>query len=67
MPHYPTLTSQMRKQKVTARQIAQAAGISERAVFYKLSKGSFTVEEAMQIKRTFFPAESMERLFEASE
>lgn len=53
---YPTLTGEIAKRGIKKNAIAKHLGISERALYNKLSgKVSFTWEEVLAINRCFFP------------
>ena len=64
---YPVLIGEMAKRKITRKSMADLLNIHRNAVFYKLNKGSFSIEEAESIHAKFFPDYPMKELFRKEE
>lgn len=60
---YPNLVAEMAKRKVKRSDLATALNVHRNAIYYKLEKGSFSIEEAELIHSEFFPGSSMKELF----
>lgn len=62
---YPTLIGEIAKRGIKKSKIASTLGISERALYNKISgKVSFTWEEICSINQCFFPDMNKDVLFE---
>lgn len=57
----------MAKKKVKRADLADALNLHRNAIYYKLEKGSFSIEEAECIHSEFFPESSMKELFKREE
>ncbi len=64
---YSNLIGELAKRKVSKEKISECLKIHRNSVTYKLNGGTFSVEEAVQIRDTFFPECSLEYLFEKRE
>ena len=61
---YLNLIGEMAKRKVKNESIAQELGIRRNSVYNKLNgESSFSVDEAIRIRDTFFPEYDIEYLF----
>lgn len=60
---YPNLVAEMAKRKIKRADLANALNLHRNAIYYKLEKGSFSIEEAEHIHTEFFPDSSMKELF----
>lgn len=61
---YPVLTGMIAQRAVTKSKIAEAAGMSEKAFYNKMSgRTSFTWEEVCTIQSQFFPDIEKDELF----
>ena len=61
---YPTLTGEIAKRGIKKRAIAKHVGITERALYNKMSgEVSFTLDEAVAIRSCFFPDLDVTSLF----
>lgn len=61
---YPNLTSEIAKQNVKKKEIAEVLGISNKAFYNKMcGYVSFTYDEAYKISETFFPNIDIKVLF----
>lgn len=60
---YPTLIAEMAKRKVKRSDLADALGVHRNAIYYKLEKGSFSIEEAEIIHGEYFSDFPMKELF----
>ncbi len=61
---YPVLIGELARRGIKKNTIAKHIGISERALYNKLSGNvSFTWDEAITIKDSFFPDIDPQRLF----
>lgn len=61
------LEHRMKQEKVSREDIRKLLGVSEKTVRNKLSgRTDLTWNEARKIRRTFFPADDYEKLFELS-
>ena len=64
---YPTLVGEIAKRGIKRSVIASTVGISERALYSKISgKVPFTWPEACKIREVFFPDMEKDTLFEKS-
>lgn len=62
---YSNLKAEMGRYDVTIESIASKLGIHRNSVSYKLNKGgSFSIEEADVIQKTFFPQIPLTTLFQ---
>jgi hypothetical protein len=62
---YRNLTSRMRRKKVNVNDLAECLGVDLSIIAGKLREGdSFTLDEAILIKRRFFPESPIEYLFD---
>lgn len=60
------LKAEMIRREVSAKQIAELLQVRLTTVYDKLNgKYPFTFDEALAIKKTFFPKDSLESLFES--
>lgn len=64
---YPNLVAEMAKRKIKRSDLAAAIGIHRNTLYWKLVKGSFSIEEAERIHGDFFPDISMKFLFQREE
>lgn len=64
---YPNLTKEMAVRKITNKAISQLLNIHINSVGYKLSKGTFSVEECMKVRDKYFPNMKIEYLFATEE
>lgn len=65
---YSNLKAEMGRRDITIETIANLLNIHRNSVAYKLNKnGSFTIEEATIIQKTFFPNVKLTKLFEKEE
>lgn len=64
---YKNLIAEMAKKKVKRADLADALNLHRNAIYYKLEKGSFSIEEAECIHSEFFPESSMKELFKREE
>ncbi|WP_346961165.1 hypothetical protein [Faecalicatena contorta] len=65
---YSNLKAEMGRYNVTIESIASKLGIHRNSVSYKLNKGgSFSIEEADVIQKTFFPEIPLTVLFQKDE
>lgn len=60
---YENLTVEMTKRQVTKKELSKSLGLHNSTVAYKLKKGFFTIEEADQIQREYFPNVPLGELF----
>lgn len=60
---YPNLIAEMAKRKIKRSDLATTLGVHRNAIYYKLEKGSFTIEEAECIHGKYFPDFPMKELF----
>ena len=60
---YKKLVGEMAIKKISNRAIAELLDIHENSVAYKLSKGSFSIDECIKIKNAYFPELKLEELF----
>ena len=60
---YPTLTKEMAVRKITNTAIAELLNIHINSVAYKLSKGTFSIEECIKVRDKYFPGMKIEELF----
>ena len=60
---YLNLVGELAKRNVSKEKIAECLKIHRNSVTYKLNGGSFSVEEAVQIRDSFFPECTLEYLF----
>lgn len=60
---YPNLVAEMAKRKVKRADLANTLGVHRNAIYYKLEKGSFSIEEAECIHTKFFPDSPIKELF----
>lgn len=61
---YPTLVGEIAKRGIKKSAIAKRIGISDRALYNKLSgSASFTWEEVVKINSCFFPDFAPDKLF----
>lgn len=63
-PIYENLIGEMAKKKIKNKNLADLLHIHENTVSNKINGGSFSIEEAFQIKYKYFPDFEMEYLFE---
>lgn len=64
-PAYPILEAKIAEHGIKKKDIAKALRITARALSSKFTrKVSFTLDEALTIKQTFFPDISVEKLFD---
>lgn len=61
---YPNLDKEISGHKMSWRSVAKAVGMPESTFRDKITKGSFAVEEAFEIKNLLFPKYESEYLFE---
>lgn len=61
---YPNLDHEINSNKMSWRSVAKAIGMPESTFNYKITSGSFAVEEAFDIQKTLFPKYEAEYLFE---
>lgn len=62
---YSNLKAEMGRYNITIESIASTLGIHRNSVSYKLNKGgSFSIEEANIIQKTFFPSIPLTVLFQ---
>lgn len=62
---YSNLKAEMGRHDITIEAIAKLLNLHRNSVFYKLNKGgSFSIEEANTIQKTFFPDIPLVRLFD---
>lgn len=65
MPRYKNLRAEMARNGVTIKQIAMLLGVRFATVSDKLNgRSRFFCDEAIKIKQNFFPANSIEYLFD---
>lgn len=65
---YLTLVGEMAKKNITNESIANLLGIHRNSVYNKLrGLSSFSVEEAVTIRNTFFPDADIDELFKTEE
>lgn len=65
---YSNLKAEMGRYDITIESIASRLGIHRNSVSYKLNKGgSFSIEEADTIQKTFFPEVPLTVLFQKDE
>ena len=65
VPVYPILEAKITEYGIKKKDIANAIGITPRALSLKLTgKVKFSFDEALTIKQTFFPDISIEELFD---
>lgn len=60
---YPNLIAEMAKRKIKRSDLADTLGVHRNAIYYKLEKGSFTIEEAELVHTEYFPDYPMKELF----
>lgn len=61
---YPELIGSLARKSITKTRVASALGISQRALYSKLTGATdFTLSEANIIQKQFFPDMSTEKLF----
>lgn len=60
---YNNLTAEMKRLKISNREMAQKIGVPESTFAYKMSKGDFTATEAIAIRELFFSNEEYKYLF----
>lgn len=60
---YANLRAEMVRHGVTSKQLADALGVREATISYKLNGSRFYFEEAYKIKSLFFQKYSLEYLF----
>lgn len=64
LPTYPVLIGEMAKRKIKKADIARTLGICDKALYNKLQGiVSFTLEEALLLRGTYFPDMAVEELF----
>ena len=65
VPVYPILEAKITEYGIKKKDIANAIGITPRALSLKLTgKVKFSLDEALAIKQKFFPTVPIEKLFE---
>jgi plasmid maintenance system antidote protein VapI len=64
---YLVLVGELAKKRIFKKNIAECLGIHRNSVTNKLNGGSFSVEEAVKIRDTFFPEWKVEDLFKVEE
>ena len=65
MNKYPHLRMRMERESLTVRDLAEAAGIAERGIRDRLrGVHQWTLDEAMAVRRTLFPDETVDSLFQ---
>lgn len=65
---YLVLVGELAKKKITNKAIADLLDIHPNSVYNKLYGGSsFTVDEAIKIRDTYFPGEDLTELFQKKE
>lgn len=60
---YPFLVGELAKQSITKEALSKTLGLHRNAIAYKLKKGSFSIEEATEIQKKYFPEISLNELF----
>ncbi len=60
---YLVLVGELAKKKISKESIAECLGIHRNSVTNKLNGGSFSVDEAVEIRDKFFPEWKIEDLF----
>lgn len=61
---YPNLAGEIAKRGIKKCVLAKEAGISDRVLRNKMAgKGSFSIQEAIEIKNKFFPDYTVDDLF----
>lgn len=61
---YPNLAGEIAKRGIKKCVLAKEAGISDRVLRNKMAgKGSFSIQEAVEIKNKFFPDYTVDDLF----
>ncbi len=61
---FPVLVSEIAKRKIKKKSVAHAAGISYKALYNKMNGlAPFTLDEALAVRKTFFPDISTDDLF----
>ncbi|MEE0716146.1 MAG: hypothetical protein UCH84_06075 [Eubacterium sp.] len=60
---YPNLVKEMAVRKITNTAIAELLNIHINSVSYKLSKGTFSIEECIKVRDKYFPDMKIEYLF----
>lgn len=60
---YPNLVKEMAVRKITNTAIAELLNIHINSVSYKLSKGTFSIEECIKVRDKYFPDMKIENLF----
>jgi len=61
---YPNLEAEMARIGIKGKDLAKVLKVRDATIYDKLNgKFSFTLDEAMKIKKTFFPNHSIEYLF----
>lgn len=61
---YGNLIIEMKRKKVTQKELADCIGITTRGIFKKLHGGEFYHSETVKIRDKFFPDFDIEKLFE---
>lgn len=62
------LEAEITRKKLSREEIASGIGISTRSLYDKLKgKSQFSVEEAFNLRRLFFPDKEMDYLFEQTD
>ena len=65
---YSILVGELAKKKITNASIARELDIHPNSVYNKLhGESSFTVDEAIKIRDTFFPGTDLTKLFQKKE
>lgn len=65
---YPNLEAEMARKEVKKRDLAKCLGVRYATIIEKTKgKRPFLLDEALKIKRTFFPQCDLEYLFEKSQ
>ena len=60
---FANLYIEMKRKKLTQVKLAEALGITNRALCKKMGGGDFTSDEMFTIQQKFFPEKSLEYLF----
>lgn len=60
---FTNLYVEMKKANITQLKMSKTLGITNRALYNKLTKGDFTSDEMFTIQKQFFPDKSLEYLF----
>lgn len=60
---YINLIAEMSKKKISNRNFATLLNVHENTIGNKINSGSFSIEEAFEIKSNYFPEFEIEYLF----